>query len=150
MSDPGRKPTLEQYAALLVRLPDEPAERARLLAEHGLDETGWDELDRDYQEQLDAALDGDGAGTGVPELVTRFSAALDSTPPDAGPAALDLDRYAAITRGLRQGRTPQKLLEAEGLPMRTYLDAHLYWAPRVARDRALAERFQRILDGKTG
>ena len=147
MSDPELKLTLEQYAALLVRLPDEPDERARVLANHGLDEASWEELDQQYQAQLDVALDGESAQTGVPDIVSRFSAALDAgAQADAAPP-LPLERYAAATRRLRQQHDPQKLLQADGLTMRAYMDAHLYWATRLARDPVLAERFRLLLDG---
>jgi len=37
------------YAALSARLAEPDADRAALLAEHGLDEDGWDELDDVWQ-----------------------------------------------------------------------------------------------------
>lgn len=149
MTDRAASLTLEQYAALLVRLPEEPPERARVLAEHGLDEQSWEELDQRYQAELDAAMQV-GEGANVPALLSRFSAALGDGVSALEAPPLELEPYARFTRGLQLGRDPQKLVEAEGVSMRVYMDAHLYWTPRLARDPGLSERFRHLLEGREG
>ena len=137
---------LEGYARLRAQLAADGVERDDLLAAVGLDEERWEVIDAHWQEVLSRELDAE--GDDVPDAILRYTAAFMAAQRDAGEAKLDLERFAACARAVRATRDPKAALERLGVTLTEFLRANQHWTPQLARDPALAARFQRALRGK--
>jgi hypothetical protein len=141
--------TLKAVATLTRKLDHPLADRARILTDHGLDETTWRRTVDDWVQQLDRA------GW---ELIAQFTeayrcaAVLDDTLPTGvapGPVVpahfrvLPFDEYLALQAELAEGRSrTSDALARFGIYERaTYEVTRVIWSIRFAEDAALEERF---------
>jgi hypothetical protein len=135
------------YAALSARLAETDADREALLAEHGLDEDGWDEIDDAWQARLSEAEDATGDEDAVPLLVKEHAEAFaqaQATRVSAGPP-LTLERFIEITLDVQRGQDTQHVLKRNGTTLHDYLRAQQHWLKKMMEDAALAARFQRAM-----
>src|SRR4051794_19596906 len=65
---------VERYAAISVELARDGADRAAVLAAHGLEPSDWETIDAYWQERLSSAMESD--EDGVPEVIALHSAAF--------------------------------------------------------------------------
>ncbi len=136
---------LDTYAALRARLAADGADRAVLLAEHGLDEGAWELIDEAWQQRFSDDLEH--SQEDVPASVMRYSEVFAATQRDAPTELLSLELFASCTRKLQRARDPKLALEKLGVTLTQYLKANQHWAARMAKDQPSAERFHRIVSG---
>lgn len=135
------------YAELSVRLAEPDADRDALLAEHGLDEDGWDAIDDLWQARLSEAVDAMGDAETVPPLVKEHAdafAAAQAARVSPG-APLTLERFVEVTLDLQRGQDVQHALKRHGTTLHDYLRAQQHWLKVMMADAALAERFERAM-----
>lgn len=131
------------YAALAAALSDPERPREALLAEHGLDEAAWAEIDEAWQERLSRAMDEE--GDGVPEVVAAYAEAFAQAKQPAPGAALTLERFAEATREIQRRGDPAAALARLGIALSAYLEANAHWTRRMIEEPGLAERFRQAL-----
>jgi hypothetical protein len=118
-------------------------DRDALLASVGLDEERWEVIDAHWQEVLSEELEVE--GDDVPPAILRYAEAFLAAQRQAGGHAIDLERFAACACAVRATRDPKAALEKLGVTLTEFLRASQHWTPQLARDPALAARFQRAL-----
>ena len=136
---------VDAYAALVVMLSDESAERDAILRAHGLDEEAWEALDQDWQQVLSSAMDVDVETEGVPEVLARYSAAFVRAQQARKSAVLSIDHWALATRRISRSEDVAKTLSDLGLTLPLFLEANLHWTKRMLEEPALADRFRKTL-----
>ena len=136
---------VEAYAALVVALSDETADRDAVLRAHGLDEAGWEALDAQWQEVLSSAMDVDVETDGVPRILSRYSDAFVRAQHARESAVLSIDHWALATRRISRSGDVAKTLADLGLTLPQFLEANLHWTKRMLEEPALADRFRKIL-----
>jgi hypothetical protein len=138
---------LARYVAVVVELEGAAdRDRAGILAQRGMDEERYDALVTRVHEAIDRAIDG--AGDGVPELVTSLDARLRaarSRRHEQAREPMSLERYAQAVVALRSGRDPQRSLAELGLGPADLARASAYFNPRLGSDPALGRRFAELL-----
>lgn len=136
------------YAALSARLAEPDADRAALLAEHGLDEDGWDEIDDAWQARLSEAVDAMGDEESVPLLVKEHADAFaEAQAARVSPGEpLSLERFVEVTLDIQRGQDIQHVLKRNGTTLHDYLRAQQHWLKKMMDDAALAARFQRAME----
>lgn len=140
------------YATLAVRLSEPDADRAAILAEHGLDEDGWDELDDAWQARLSAAVDEVGEDDSVPMLVKEHAdafAAAQAARVSPGPP-LTFERFIEVTHDIQRGHDIQHVLKRNGTTLHDYLRAQQHWLKVMMDDADLQSRFHRAMDRRVG
>jgi len=142
-TDDPKRFDLDSYARLRARLALDGADRAGLLAEHGLDEDSWDRIDEAWQEQL--AQDLEAEGDDVPPSIARYSERFAEVQREAPGKVLSLEQFAQCTRTVQQSRDPGKALEKLGVTLTEFLKANQHWSPRITGDAAVARRFKQAL-----
>jgi hypothetical protein len=138
------------YAAFTARLAEPDADREALLAERGLTEDEWDELDDAWQARLSEAVDAMGDSESVPPLVKEHSDAFaeaQAARVSAG-APLDLERFIAITLEIQRAHEVQYALKRNGTTLHDYLRAEQHWLKRMMDDPALQARFHDAMHRK--
>jgi hypothetical protein len=133
------------YAALAAALSDPTRTREEVLAEHGLDEDAWTQLDERWQERLSSAMDED--VDGVPALVAAYAEAFTRARHGAA-GRLSLQRFAEATREIQRRGDPATALARLGIPLAAYLESSAHWTRRIAEAPELAEQFRRWLGGR--
>lgn len=135
------------YATLSARLAEPDADRAALLAEHGLDEDGWDEIDDAWQARLSEAEDAVGDEDAVPLLVKEHAEAFaQAQAARVSPGEpLSLERFVEITLDVQRGQDTQHVLKRHGTTLHDYLRAQQHWLKKMMGDDALAARFERMM-----
>ena len=134
---------IEVYAALSAALADPAADRAALLAAHGLDEDTWDALDDAWQARLSAAEEGEGEG--VPPLVAAHAEAFARAQRARAGAPLSFERFVEIARAMQRGSELATLLGRLGVSLDDFLTAQRTWTEAMIGDEGLAERFRRAM-----
>ena len=134
---------VERYAQMRVLLAQAGDDRARVLAENGLDEERWEAIDDGWQLRLDASLEA--SGEDVPALVQRYAEAFARAQRDAPGRVLPLELFAHCTRAVQGARDPSRALLKLGVSLTEYLRANQHWSPRFAHEPELAKRFQQAL-----
>jgi hypothetical protein len=132
------------YAALSAALSDPERSRDEVLAEHGLSEEAWAEIDEAWQERLSAAMDAPDDG-GVPPLVAAYAEAFARARRPAVSAVLSLERFAEATREIQRRGDPSGVLARLGIPLTAFLKANEHWTRRMIEDPDVAQRFRRAL-----
>jgi hypothetical protein len=136
---------IETYAMLSARLSGEEVDRDAILAEHGLDELKWSMIEDHWQAVLSAAMDLDVETHGVPEVVSRYSAAYARAQEERSSSVLSIDHFAEATRRISRSHDVQKTLGEMGLTLPQFLKANLHWTKRMLESPELAERFRKVL-----
>ena len=136
---------IDTYAALSARLSGEGVDRDAILAEHGLDEARWAEIDEHFQQVLSAAMEVEVEEHGVPEVLSRYSSAIARAESERQSSVLSIDHFAEATRRISTSRNAQATLGEMGLTLSEFLEANLHWTKRMLEEPALAERFRKIL-----
>lgn len=135
------------YATLAVRLAEPDADRASLLAEHGLDEDTWDALDDTWQERLSAAIDEIGEADSMPLLVKEHADAFAAAQAERvrpGPP-LTFERFIEITHEIQRGHDIQHVLKRNSTTLHDYLRAEQHWLRAMMQDADLEARFHRAM-----
>ncbi|WP_437282031.1 hypothetical protein WME90_16160 [Sorangium sp. So ce375] len=136
---------VEAYATLAAQLADPSADRAALLAEHGLDEAGWEALDDAWQARLSEADDEDGEDVGVPPLVVAFAEAFARAQRARAKSELSFERFLEAARELKRGTDMATVLSRLDLTLEDYLGAQQRWTAAMLEDEALMAQFQRAM-----
>jgi hypothetical protein len=140
---------IEAYAMLSARLSGEDVDRDAILAQHGLDELRWSMIEDHWQALLSAAMDVDVEIHGVPEILSRYSAAYARAQEEDRPSSvLSIDHFAEATRRISRSHDVQKTLTEMGLTLPQFLKANLHWTKRMLESPELAERFRKVLLGE--
>jgi hypothetical protein len=137
--------SVEAYAAILAALADPNADRAAVLAAHGLDEGAWEAIDAQWQRRLSAAADGADDEQPAPPLLVAFAEAFAGAQRAAVETLLSFERYVELTRVMSRGGAIGDELTRLRVTLPEYLRAHEHWMRRMADDPALAERFTRAV-----
>ena len=142
----ARELDIETYAVLSARLSEEGVDRDALLAEHGLDEASWSLVEDHWQAVLSAAMDVDIEEVGgVPDVLSRYSAAYARAQEERSSSVLSIDHFAEATRRISRSHDVPKTLAEMGLTLPQFLKANLHWTKRMLEEPTLAERFRKIL-----
>ncbi|WP_437553003.1 hypothetical protein WME95_17420 [Sorangium sp. So ce327] len=136
---------VEAYATLAAQLADPSADRAALLAAHGLDEAGWEALDDAWQARLSEADDDDGEEVGVPPLVVAYAETFARVQRARAKSELSFERFLEAARGLKRGTDMATVLSRLDLTLEDYLSAQQRWTAAMLEDEALMARFQRAM-----
>jgi hypothetical protein len=120
------------YAELAAELALGARPRAEVLAEHGLDEDAWAEIDERWQDGLSAALAGE--GDELPPLVAAHAEAWARVQRALAGVPLSLDRFAEATVILQRGRDVGPALARLGVTLPAYLEATWYWARHATEE----------------
>jgi hypothetical protein len=133
---------IRAYATLAATLAAGDRPREQILAAHGLDEAGWEALDRFHQEQLSRALDDD--RDGVPPLVAAYAESFAAARARSTRAAtlLSIERFGDATREIRRTGDPTAALARLGISLDDFLRANEHWTARMMTDADLLRRFQ--------
>lgn len=137
------------YAALSARLAEPDADRAALLAEHGLDEDGWDALDDLWIARLSEAADAAGDEDRVPPLVQEHAEAFARAQAERASAGapLSFERFVEITLEIqRAGADVKYVLSRNATTLHDYLRAEQHWLREMMDDAALQARFHKAMD----
>ena len=137
---------LEAYAALAAALAAPGADRAALLAEHGLDEEGWDALDDAWQARLSEADSDEVDDTlGVPKLLAAYAEAFSRAQRGLSPGLLSFERFLEAAREMMRGTDMATVLKRLGLSLEEYLRGQAHWTARMLEDGDLAARFRQAM-----
>jgi hypothetical protein len=141
---------VKTYASIAEELSRDGADRAAILASHGLDEDDWTTIEAHWQERLSTSMDGELETQGVPELLSQYSAAFAKAQQAQGQGeVISLERFAEATRVIAHMRDAQQALAQIGMPLSQFLAANQKWCIKMAMDPELAEKFRKILAGET-
>lgn len=143
MKDPSQD--VEVYAALAARLADPGADRAALLAEHGLDEAGWEALDDAWQARIEEADEDDGEEVGVPPLVAAFAETFARVQRGRAKSELSFERFLEAARAMKRGTDMATVLSRLDLTLEDYLSAQQRWTAAMLEDDELMAQFQRAM-----
>lgn len=135
------------YAELSVILAEPDADRVALLAERGLDEDAWDEIDDLWQTRLSEAIEVLGEVDTVPPLVQEHAEAFAKVQAArvATGAPLSFERFIEVTRELQRGHDIQHVLKRNGTTLHDYLRAEQHWLKQMMNDPALQARFHQAM-----
>ncbi len=138
---------IRAYAALAATLASADRPREEILGEHGLDEAGWEALDRVHQAQLSRSLDDEASG--VPPLVAAYAEAFAAARARgaAAKSLLSIERFADATRAIQRSGDPTAALARLGITLDDFLRANEHWTARMMTDTDLLRRFRARLDG---
>jgi hypothetical protein len=133
---------IRAYAALAASLATGDRPRAAILAAQGLDEAGWEALDRHHQAELSRAIDDD--GDGVPPLVAAYAEAFAAARARSTRAAtlLTIERFGDATREIQRTGDPTAALARLGIALDDFLRANEHWTARMMTDADLLRRFR--------
>ncbi|WP_437593396.1 hypothetical protein [Sorangium sp. So ce1000] len=146
MKDPPRGvDDVEGYATLSARLADPSADRAALLAAHGLDEDSWEALDDAWQARLSEADEDDDEEVGVPPLVAAFAETFARVQRARSKGELSFERFLEAARAMKRGTDMATVLSRLDLTLEDYLSAQQRWTAAMLEDEALMARFQRAM-----
>jgi hypothetical protein len=135
---------LDAYATLAARLADQGADRGALLAQHGLDEDGWEALDDAWQARIFAPEeDGD---DGIPPLIAAYSDAFARAQRARSGREVTFERFVDATLALREGTEMTVVLARLGVTLDEFLAAQMHWTEAMLADDELAARFTRAME----
>ena len=138
---------MRAYAALAAALAANDRPREAILRERGLDEAGWEALDRRCQSRLSRAMDED--HDGVPPLVAAYAEAFarERARRAGAQSVLSIERFADATREIQRSGDPTAALGRLGIALDDFLRANEHWTPRMMTDPDLLRRFRARLGG---
>lgn len=131
---------LAGYARIAAALAERSTPRARVLAEHRLDELRWLEVEKTWLLRVAAAaLQGDLAlGEELDRAYAAAQAALG--PPEP---ARSLEEYAVLSARIEAGEPAPVVLAGAGLSLSDWARLSRAWAAAMAGDPALADAYRR-------
>jgi len=140
---------VEAYARLMADLAAAGVDsRAEVLAQHGLDEESFEAVDDEWNERLSEAMADDSEGDdGVSPLLAAYLAAFEAARRSEAPP-MSLDSLALVTRYLSAKGDLRAALARVEVTFDQFSRATEYWTPRMAKDPALAARFEEVLKGR--
>ena len=133
------------YAALGAALADPSANREKILATNGLDETAWEIIEETWQGRFDAADEAHGEAEGIPPLVVEHAEAFARAQATRGGAGMPFERFVDVARAFARGDDAQGLLRRFGATLDEYLGAQREWTGRMLEDAELAGRFEKAM-----
>jgi hypothetical protein len=138
---------MRAYAALAAALAAGDRPREAILRERGLDEAGWEALDRLQQSQLSRAMDEE--HDGVPPLVAAYAEAFAAARARRAGATilLSIERFGDATREIQRSGDPTAALGRLGIALDDFLRANEHWTLRMMTDPDLLRRFRARLGG---
>jgi len=136
---------IQAYAALGAALADPSADREKILATNGLDETAWEIIEETWQGRFDAADEAHGEAEGIPPLVVEHAEAFARAQATRGGAGMPFDRFVDVARAFARGDDAQGLLRRFGATLDEYLGAQREWTGRMLEDAELAGRFEKAM-----
>lgn len=138
---------MRAYAALAAALAAGDRPREVILRERGLDEAGWEALDRLQQRQLSRAMEEE--HDGVPPLVAAYAEAFarERARRAGATTLLSIERFADATREIQRSGDPTAALGRLGIALDDFLRANEHWTPRMMTDPDLLRRFRARLGG---
>jgi hypothetical protein len=133
---------IRAYAALAATLAGGDRPREEILRAHGLDEAGWEALDRFHQEQLSLAIEDD--RDGVPPLVAAYAEAFAAARARSTrtEGLLSIERFGDATREIQRSGDPTAALGRLGIALDEFLRANEHWTIRMMTDADLLRRFR--------
>lgn len=140
------------YAKLSVRLAEPGADRDAILAEVGLDEESWEQLDDAWQARLSEATELIGDEESVPPLVKEHADAFAEAQAERASLVptLSFDRFIEVTLEIQRGQEPQHVLKRTGTTLHDYLRAQQHWLKEMMSDPVKAARFERAVGRAAG
>ncbi|NUO51500.1 MAG: hypothetical protein HOV80_21810 [Polyangiaceae bacterium] len=139
---------LETYAIIASELA-RGADRAELLASHGLDEESFEALEERANEEMSGGAEPDGPG--IPDGVARFDAVLRAAAA-GGSDIPSLEDFARAFLVVQEGGAVHERLKERGLSVEVLLRGSAHYTPRLAHEPELAARFRELTSrsGKKG
>ena len=133
---------MRAYAALVATLAAGTQPRAAILLERGLDEAGWEALDRFHQDQLSRAMNEE--HDGVPPLIAAYAEAFAEARARGAirQGVLSIERFADATRAIQLSGDPTAALGRLGIAFDDFLRANEHWTQRMMTDPDLLRRFR--------
>lgn len=133
---------MRTYAAIAAALASGDRPREAILRERGLDDAGWEALERVHQDQLSRAMDEE--HDGVPPLVAAYaeSFAAERARRASATGLLSLERFADATREIQRSGDPTAALGRLGIALDDFLRANEHWTLRMMTDPDLLRRFR--------
>ncbi|MEJ7728281.1 MAG: hypothetical protein WKG00_03615 [Polyangiaceae bacterium] len=131
------------YARVAAALAERPTGRARVLAEHQLDEARWMQIEQTWLLRVaTASLQHDLAlGEELDRAYTAAQAALGESEPTR-----TLEQYAALTARIERGEATGMVISAAGLSLADWTRLARAWTTRLARDPALSATFRAMVN----
>ncbi len=133
------------YAELAAELSGAPRPRDVVLADHGLDEDAWAEIDSRWQDRLSVALAS--AAEGIPPLVAAHAEAFARAQHSLGGVPMPLARFAEATAIVQRGGDVGAGLARLGVDLAAYLTASRHYTTLAAHDRAVADALRAAMSG---
>lgn len=134
---------VEAFATLAAQLAEPGADRAAILAAHGLDEERWEALDDAWQARLSEADEGEDEG--VPPLMAAYAEAFARAQRARAKSELPFDRFLEAARAMKRGTDMTTALKRLGMTLSEYLNAQQRWTAAMLEDEDLAARFQQAM-----
>lgn len=132
---------LETYAIIASELA-RGADRAALLAVHGLDEESYEALEERANLEMSGSLEHDGAG--IPPAIARFDAVLRETAANATQGVPSLEEFARAFLVVQEGGAVHERLAERGLSVELLLRGSAHYTPRFVKEPELAARFREL------
>jgi hypothetical protein len=144
--DPSHE-DMRAYAALVATLAAGNQPRAAILLERGLDEAGWEALDRFHQDELSRAMSEE--HDGVPPIVAAYAEAFAEARARFASTerVLSIERFADATRAIQISGDPTAALGRLGIALEDFLRANEHWTQRMMADPDLLRRFRARFGG---
>ncbi|MGK3983619.1 hypothetical protein WME99_11325 [Sorangium sp. So ce136] len=133
---------LDTYARISAELAETPADRATILASHGLDEMRWMDVEMTWLLRVaTAALQSDlSLGEDLDRAYTAAQVELGSPGP-----TLALEEYARLAARIEAGEPPSSVLARARLSLASYARLQRAWTLRLAADPALARTYREMV-----
>jgi hypothetical protein len=132
------------YAKLAAALADPQVDRAKVLADAGIDEEEWSGIEARWEARLEAEEPADEEG--IPPLALQYSEAFAKAR-QAHAAPLGFEAYVEATRAVQKGGGDMaRALEGARVSLDRYLAAHAYWTKRMIEEPELGDRFRAVIN----
>lgn len=130
---------VHDFAVLAARLSSNPETREQILAEHGLEEASWEQVEQVWHDRM-SDEENRHSGDTIPELTRQYAEAF-ATAMAAG-QHLSFPQYLEITGELRRGIDATEALKRKGVSLATYLESHARFTRAMVSDPSLARAFE--------
>lgn len=131
------------YARVAVAVAERPTARAAVLAEHGLDDARWMQIEQTWLLRVAAAaLQHDlTLGQELDQAYTEAQSALGPTEPTR-----TLPEYAALTARIERGEPTPLVISSARLSLADWIRLTRAWTTRLAQDPALSTTFRALVN----
>jgi hypothetical protein len=134
---------VERYAEIAAALASSD-DRGGVLAQYGLTEEVWEAEDEAWQARLSEAVEAF-EDDGVPEIIDRFNQAFTAARERFSAKVMSFDKFVEVTRALQRSHDVPRTLESHGVTFPMFIQANQHWAPKIATDPELAEKFRKAI-----